>query len=270
MSLYQSHDSFAKRLLAAYLEDFGSPQISYEVRDPPRFVDVYFEPDLTKKPFSLGLLGRMADRPCLLEPFRNPISIKDVEGCLAKLLTVSLNQQTSTPPTLWILTPTASERVLNYFPVYGDLEWGQGVYRVMQGSYIVVIHQLPKTRDTLRLRLLGRERVQSEAIQEVIELPLVDPLREMVLRLARDWRIMKDREGQTLNEEERELLMQLSPAYLKWEEETRNQGIQIGKQEGILDAAVRLVKAGIPLSQVAKILELDPAQVQQALKQGSC
>ncbi|NJO86445.1 MAG: Rpn family recombination-promoting nuclease/putative transposase [Synechococcaceae cyanobacterium RM1_1_27] len=50
-------------------------------------------------------------------------------------------------------------------------------------------------------------------------------------------------------------------------QEAKLEGKLEGKQEGKLESAVRLVKAGIPLSQVAQILELDPAQIQQA--QGS-
>lgn len=44
-SLHQPHDSFFKRLLSAFLENFGSPHLNYEVRDAARFVDVFFERD---------------------------------------------------------------------------------------------------------------------------------------------------------------------------------------------------------------------------------
>jgi hypothetical protein len=47
-------------------------------------------------------------------------------------------------------------------------------------------------------------------------------------------------------EEEREFLMNLSPAYLKWEEETINQA----KKEGRNAMAKRLLQMGIALQQV--------------------
>ena len=53
--------------------------------------------------------------------------------------------------------------------------------------------------------------------------------------------------------------------YQEGVEEGEERGIQLGKQAARLEDAVRLVNAGIPLSQVAQILELDPNQVQQAL-----
>lgn len=66
---------------------------------------------------------------------------------------------------------------------------------------------------------------------------------------------------QGLDQEERDLIMKLSPAYFKWEQETIHQGIKI--------AAIRLVKAGIPLQQVAQILELDPVNIQQMIDASS-
>jgi hypothetical protein len=47
----------------------------------------------------------------------------------------------------------------------------------------VVIHQLPKTADTLWLRVLGRGRVQKDAIAEMLALPLQNQRRTELLRL---------------------------------------------------------------------------------------
>jgi predicted transposase YdaD len=62
-------------------------------------------------------------------------------------------------------------------------------------------------------------------------------------------------------EEERELIMNLSPAYLKWKEETINEGIQLGKLEtvpilaelglSVADSAQRL---GFPEQLVSEML----------------
>ncbi|MEB3339611.1 MAG: hypothetical protein VKJ25_02315, partial [Okeania sp.] len=73
-------------------------------------------------------------------------------------------------PKLWILTPTASQNILNGFQATLDEEnWCSGIY--FFGEYfhtaIVVIHQLPKTPETMWLRILGRGKVQSQAIDEL-------------------------------------------------------------------------------------------------------
>jgi Domain of unknown function (DUF4351) len=89
---------------------------------------------------------------------------------------------------------------------------------------IVVIHQLPKTSETLWLRLLGRGKVQSQAIVEVLSLPIDDPARTRTLQLLASWK--NTLEVATIEGEERELMMALSQAYLESEQRTIEQGLQ--------------------------------------------
>ena len=76
--------------------------------------------------------------------------------------------------------------MLNGFKATPDEEnWGAGVYFL--GDYlrtaIVAIHQLPRTTETLWLRILGKGRVQQQAIQELEALPLDNPLRSQAINL---------------------------------------------------------------------------------------
>ncbi|HEY9605514.1 MAG TPA: hypothetical protein V6C85_28170, partial [Allocoleopsis sp.] len=56
------------------------------------------------------------------------------------------------------------------------------------------------------------------------------PLRGNILELLANWRINVVR-SENLSEEDRELLMNLSPAYQRWREETLQEGRQEGRQE---------------------------------------
>ncbi|MDX2273363.1 MAG: flagellar assembly protein H [Cyanobacteriota bacterium] len=262
------HDQFAKSLLCEFLDPFGMTVTNLEISDEPRFVDLYFEP--SRDPEELGLLGQMTRIPCLMEPFRNPVDEKSIQSCLLKALMVRVKQErqgSHVVPYLWILTPTASERILNLFGAVGE----QGIHHLPSGlnGAIVVIHQLPKTRETLWIRLLGREGFQKRAIEEVIGLPTGDPNRSRVLELLGNWKIMLDEKTEAQREEERELIMNLSPAYLKWKEETLNEGIQIGKQEGIQlgkqEAVPILAELGLSVEEIAQRLNLSPDQVAQTL-----
>jgi len=47
----------------------------------------------------------------------------------------------------------------------------------------IAIHKLPKTPDTLWLRVLGREKVQQQAIQELEQLQQHSALRSITLQL---------------------------------------------------------------------------------------
>lgn len=131
-------------------------------------------------------------------------------------------------PHLWILTPTASEAFLNQFGAAPDPNWGRGIYFLPDAfrSAIVAIHQLPKTSETLWLRLLGRDRIQQQAIEEVLALSVDDPLRSQILNLLTTWRITIRLD--TFDESDQISLMAINQAYLQWEREK----IELGRQEG--------------------------------------
>ncbi len=66
-------DQFSKQFFEAFLSPYGEVRINYEVPGESRYVDIFFTPsqDITTIPDSLGILRRIASRPCLIEPFRN-------------------------------------------------------------------------------------------------------------------------------------------------------------------------------------------------------
>ncbi|MDX2272659.1 MAG: DUF4351 domain-containing protein [Cyanobacteriota bacterium] len=245
------HDRFAKSFLADLLEPLGQVEVSREVTDEAREIDLYFTPAPGQDPQSLGLLGRMVLSPCLLEPFRNPVDRDGIRSCIAKQFVIysELQRQTksgdSPPqiPFLWILTPTASPEILTDCGGSLNLDtWMEGIYFLptLLRTALVVIHLLPRRSDTLWLRLLGRNRFQQQAIQELSDLPSGDPVGQNVLRRLYNLKIALSTEPDLL-EEEREFLMNLSPAYLKWEEETIGKAKLEGKEEEALSLISRLV-----------------------------
>ncbi|MGH2414499.1 MAG: flagellar assembly protein H, partial [Microcystaceae cyanobacterium] len=113
---------------------------------------------------------------------------------------------------------------------------------------IIVIHQLPCTPESLWLRILGREKVQQRAIQELEELPTNNPLREAVLELVYDLLAVLQARQQTerdLDENDQELIMQLSPIYQQRLEEATQQGIQQGIQQGVQQGIQQGVQQGV-------------------------
>jgi hypothetical protein len=92
--------------------------------------------------------------------------------------------------------------------------------------------QLPKTEETLWMHLLGRDETQTEAIAELLAFPEPNSRRDRVLQLLVNWRINVELTGNIdLRTEERELMAQLSQAYLEWEQKTKQEGRQEGRQE---------------------------------------
>jgi len=182
----------------------------------------------------------MATSTAIFEPFRNPVSVSEVNSCLSKLWDVrgeleriARRQNTrceeTEMPKLWILTPTASKVLLDGFKATPDNDnWMPGIYFL--GEYlrtaIVVIHALPETPQTLGLRILGRDGIQKRAIAQLSSLALDNPMRinalELLYRLQSN--LVTDSE-QELDPEERELIMAIAPLF--------QEQLQLAKQEGI-------------------------------------
>jgi hypothetical protein len=209
-----------------------------------RLVDLYFAPapQTEIEPQMLGLLGRIAATPCLLEPFRNPPTTTEVKDCLLKLLSVHADLQRRTQrddatvseaelPRLWILASSVSGNLIERFAATSNESWPSGIYGLGEAlcTAIVAINQLPLTEDTLWLRLLGKGLTQEQAISEVLAIPEGDPRRSRILQLLAGWKITLEIDDPA-DDEERGVLMVLSQAYLEWEKETEERGIQQGIQ----------------------------------------
>ncbi len=263
------YDEFAKEFLEILLSPFGKVEPSYKIAAEVREVDVYFTPsgnNLNRT--DLGLLGKCANTPVVLEPFRNSVMVPQIRACMSKLYDLHANiyraaKRDKQPepkdeilPTLWILTPTLSDPLLTNLGARLDVELGEGVYLLppAQKTGIVVIHRLPRTPETLWFRLLGKEGVQKRAIEEVAQLPPGHPYRQNTLELLGNLKVTL--EARTIiPPEDRELIMQLSPLYLEQ--------IQAAKQEGKREIALKMLRENIPLETISRITELSIEQLQQ-------
>jgi hypothetical protein len=239
----QIHDQFAKDYLEELLSNLGTVETSREVAPEIRQVDVYFVPAPTPDtdPQILGYLAQMAKTPCLFEPFRNPVTPVEVCNCLLKLFSIQAEQrrkarreklsQTQTDlPRLWILSPSISRRTIEGFGAEIDEsnDWPSGIYFLPEflSTRLVAIHQLPAIPETLWLRVLGRGTTQQQAVNELVALPEDNLLRRHLLEILASWRVNIEL-SENLNEQEKqELTMNLSPAYLRWREETLFEGRQ--------------------------------------------
>ncbi|MBO3462988.1 DUF4351 domain-containing protein [Aetokthonos hydrillicola Thurmond2011] len=240
------HDKFAKDYLEELLKDYGEVKPSEKVSGEIKEIDVVFTPfqQQTLNLQVLGLLGRFAEYPALMEPFRNAASSDEICDCLIKLLEVRAQLRREAKanntkleewkiPKLWVLTPTASVARLSAFNVKQEQGWLSGVYFLGDAlrTAIVVIHQLPKTPETLWLRVLGRGSVQSQAIAELSELQLNHPYRQAALELVYNLR-ENLRINQHLTKDDQELVMRLEPLYQKDREQAKFEGLEQGREEG--------------------------------------
>ncbi|MEA5598733.1 hypothetical protein [Rivularia sp. UHCC 0363] len=244
------YDQFAKDYLKELLQPLGEVETSRKVPAEIREIDVYFVPSSqpTIDKIELGLLGRFADKIALFEPYRNAVKISEIRSCMKKVFYLIAeiergNKRVDIPtveeelPKVWVLTPTASIAILDSFNAIPDEEnWGKGIYFLGESAKtaIVVIHQLPRIPETLWLRLLGKGNVQKQAIAELQALPPDNPLRAKAINAVLSLRsILEITQNQNIDEEDRELVMALSPLYLQQLEEAKQEGVQEGVQRGV-------------------------------------
>ena len=141
-------DQLSKQLLEEFLTPLGKVEKSLEVLGEARFVDIWFVPfaQPAMPPAAIGLLGKLATTPCLLEPFRNQPTLTEVRNCLLKLFLVQADFQRKAKrgevseafpqegripeaelPQLWILTSSASDTILSGFGANPHESWTEGV-----------------------------------------------------------------------------------------------------------------------------------------------
>jgi hypothetical protein len=274
----QPHDQFAKQYLEELLSPFGKVEVSREITDEVRQVDILFSPapspnaDLR----SLGLLGRIATTASLLEPFRNQPSKTEVRNCLLKLFSVCGESQRKAKrgnksllednlPRLWILATSASTALLESFGARLDTDnWLAGVYFLPDSlrTAVVAINQLPLTLETLWLRILGKGETQRQAVSELLSLPQNNPLRRNIQELITSWRIT------VVNQENlTEVIMNLSQAYLEWREATLQEGVQEGQRQVVENLLrVRFGSLDEELERVIEpLLQLPPQEYSRLL-----
>ncbi len=95
-------------------------------------------------------------------------------------------------------------------------------------------------------RILGRGKVQEKAIKELKSLPLESTLRNNALELVYEMlSLLEVRQKQQLDQEDKELVMQLSTIYLEKLENATQQGIEQGIERGIEQGIERGLEQGI-------------------------
>ncbi|MFN7529322.1 MAG: hypothetical protein ACK5QA_18145 [Dolichospermum sp.] len=245
------HDQFAKQYLTELLTPYGQVETSKDITAEVRQIDLLFipSPQPAQSLEKLGLLGKMATNYAIFEPFRNPVSKSEIRSCIGKLFDVHADLERQAKrnetrinetelPQLWIFTPTASVDILESFNgTLDETNWGKGIYFLSAGlkTVVVVIHQLPSTPETLFLRVLGRGKVQRQAVEELEALANNTPFLGDIIELVHNLIAVlsaRQRQEHDIDQDDQELIMKLSQMYQQQLEEIKKQERQEGLQEG--------------------------------------
>jgi len=182
--MYFRHDQLAKQLASKILDGFGMTTTGQAVRPDAQQIDVWHLPGEGKKGRAcLGLFGRMTEGPCILEPYQKPPGEDELRECIRKHLSFHHERVIDAPPggdksvvafaTCWIVSagrPAASLPAFGFTPATG---WPRGVYDTVPGLQLklAVVTELPRSRETLFVRLMGRGAVFQHALDDLVALP---------------------------------------------------------------------------------------------------
>lgn len=258
-------DQYAKAVLREALQANGDVRPELEIAIAPQRADVYFEArdggGLEPPEEYRELFARLHEVDCLLEHCHDTPGLDEIRDCVRKLLSLhhlrrlEASRGDGPPPRLprlWVVSPGRPEAVIDGFALARPSGWPPGFFEgpLALGLRLVVLRELPRTRETLLLRLLAPVPALREALPELVALPQDAWERRVVVPHLIAWRIVMEQDLQGLTSEEEGLMADLQEVYRQWEEKERREGQrqtllkQLAVRFGaVSDAAVRCIQA---------------------------
>lgn len=191
--------------------------------------------------------------------FSSTPGVEAVQGCVRKhlgwhhLRTLEARKEAATPtltlptPRLCVVSSGRPASVLAAFRMRRARGWPTGVYTQCEavGLWVVVLAELPRTRDTLALRLMGRGAVWKAAVEDLKRLPRDAWERERLLPVLVEWRLTV---ADDLAPRDPEAEMDMATGHELFEAFER-QAIERGEAKGLREAiAVTCEARGLKLT----------------------
>jgi hypothetical protein len=240
-------DQFGKQMVRAALQGRGSVETDAEVAADTRRIDLWFTPGSghASAPDHLGLLGRMTSGASTFEFFHRTPSGDDLATCVIKHgdFRHFLSQRWTLPlaptPTQWVISAGRPDAGIEGLWLRPISSWPPGIYEgpPLLWTRLVVVNELPVTRDTLLLRLLGAGSVLKQAIAELKSLDVEAPERTLALPILLRLRLEVPADPAKQTRDDQEFLMNTQDIVETWRREAiqegRQEGVQQGRQEGV-------------------------------------
>jgi len=234
-------DQFGKQMVRDSLEGRCSVETDAEVPADTRRIDLWVTPREAgaPPPDHLGLLGRITSGSVTLEFFHHTPSGEELRMCLIKHgeFRHFLSRRRTLPPLpiQWVISsgrPDAGIDGLGLRPISGGL---RGIYESppLHFTRLVVVSELPVTRDTLLVRLLGAGSVLKQAIAELQALRAEAPERRLALPVLLRLRVTVPTDPAQQTSDDQEFLMNTQDIVETWRREAIQEGVQQGLEQGV-------------------------------------
>jgi hypothetical protein len=263
-------DQFSKGLLRSAMSLVGTSETEVEVLADTQKIDVYYVPDpaLAGQRAQLGLLGAQCAEAGLFETFSITPSVPLFRRCLNKQLTwhheLERRARASSAPRsvpgeeparpFPLLVIFSLGRPVSILKGYGFKPARQGIYESVPALKVRVLalKELPRTRETLLVRLLGTKKVFRNAINDLARLPPDSGARSIAEPLLLQFKMEQMIAGERGDMTREEVVN--SPEYQLWYEsylrnqkllaEThRKEGVRDGEREGVRRVLRKLLQA---------------------------
>jgi hypothetical protein len=303
--MHNGADQFAKNILREALSRASSPETEVEVLAATQKIDVYSVPDPARdaERAGMGLLGELSSEPSLFEPFHRTPGLRQVRSCLRKQLTwyhelerraraqaspvgASSNDaepDASTQPAVAFpaLVVISSGRPESALAAYECRKAKPGVSHAAPGLAlrIVVLSELPRTQETLLLRLLGSGRVLREALADLAAMPEDAWERSVATPLLVHFQLGLDEQATSEEDDvSAEIRAWFEDYQQKLRNEGRDEGLKEGRDEGLKEGRDEGLKEGgrnlllrqlrarfgeLPAAVVARIDAADVAELER-------
>ena len=240
-------DQLAKNVLETALSPLGEVRTQEEIHGEVQAADVLFRPVAQPaiEPDRVGLLGRMARTSCLIEPFHTTARADAVLDCIDKHLTLRRKRVRAARkagdqpdiPRLWVLSAGRPRSVVTGLRFAKLRGWPTGVWEgpPLLCLYLVVLSDLPETRDTLPLRLLAAGKTFWRAANEVRAMPR-DQWESLAFGgklIAYTHDILQNPEE--ASEEDMRNAVDYQKMYEEWERDVLAKGMEQGTRQAIAD-----------------------------------
>lgn len=206
------YDQAGKRIIHKAIEAEGTFTRELEISPDAQRFDGAFTPNPESEALRhpRDLLDRLCSQVCAFEVFHAPPGPVDLRECIRKLLNLHhvLEQRDPPPalPYLWILSAGRPASGLDALRAELMPDFPPGVYAApaLLHMGIVLLNELPETRGTLLLRLLGAERTLRQAVAELKRLPPEAREVQIAMRILVECRIeiAEDPVHRTLEDED--------------------------------------------------------------------
>jgi len=125
--------------------------------------------------------------------------------------------------------------------------WPPGIYEgpPLLWTRLVVVNELPVTRDTLLVRLLGAGLALKQAIAELKELDAEAPERTLALPILLRLRLTVPSELAKQTTDDQEFLMDTQDIVETWRREAVQEGVKQGVEQGIRQGVEQGIRQGV-------------------------